>query len=210
MAIPATFSLDQLDPETRRTAEQAATAAGLSVEEWISTVVLRRAEGPGRPPPTPAARPAEPRGAARGMSAMEVADAIVRRLEAIERQLGEPLRPLTESVAALERRLDALGDLERRAHETTESRLGESLRPLTQSMAALERRLDVLSDLERRAHEAAEQRLGRSIPPLSEAIASVERRLDASDESERRTREAMEQHLSSSMPALTPSTFRLS
>ena len=45
------FNLTDLDPETRAAAEAAAAEAGLSVEQWISRVVLASAPPPAAAPP---------------------------------------------------------------------------------------------------------------------------------------------------------------
>lgn len=65
MAAEAPFSLADLEPEARALAEEAAHAAGLSVEEWITRAILRKtsSDAPAHASEareTPASRPAGP------------------------------------------------------------------------------------------------------------------------------------------------------
>ena len=153
MTRTAKANLDSFDPEVIEAARDVALRAGIPLEDWIAANVpqlgRRRGRGEGGAPARPAEErrsgsgagrpPAGPRAKATPAAESRAMEALLERLDGIDRALAE------ERISAREaetRRLDALEEKLARALETAP----EPVRAVTDRLGEIERRMSELGD----------------------------------------------------------------
>ncbi|MCX7354082.1 MAG: tetratricopeptide repeat protein [Alphaproteobacteria bacterium] len=175
------FNLTDLDPETRAAAEAAAAEAGLSVEQWISRVVLASAPPPAAAPPPP---PAPPRPVIVQTLVPSLHPALGPAGAAPRRVIrpAAPLRPVPAAPPAPPPPPEPPQAKEEEPPKSLEPATPASAAPGAAPNEALSDQalMDALDALVDRV-ETNERVIGEILTPLEKAVESLERQLDAID-----------------------------
>ena len=161
-----TWNLGGLGPEVQETAREAARRSGLTVAEWLQTVIIESAADEGVTTPHPAA-PFMQDGPGSPGSNLE---SLQERLEQLARQLGRLTRgedqasaPLTDSSSAEQSEfITALRSLETRLQVITQETIAQGDAPaheLSQALSRINKRLDFLANEGRVTSSELERRI---------------------------------------------------
>ena len=181
MSATAPWSVKGIDPKAREIAKDLARRSGMTLGEWLNSVIMDEPEVDGTGPRPLHAAYGREADTDRAMHAL-VAE-LGRRLEEAERRSASAIQGIDQAVAGLMRRMDSTRDQEVR-HERRLDDIARELRDGHQRLKALETRDMAVSaealkqrlDLAEDATRMALQGLERSFAALEQRFAGLEDR----------------------------------